>query len=162
MGNNKKAKQRLIERYGEVDFLDALHIHIPNIEHHYTSKGQLQHMKQLTYHHIVEKSKGGKATIANGALLTEEHHVWFHQQSGKVQRQLNQGFQKYKKCIDEGSSVPVIFVDENDFNSSLTINIAEIRLDSKGRVRTYSRSYNKRETKDMIDRYLEEEEDYEK
>lgn len=74
MGSNKKAKQKLIERYGSIDFLDALKIKIPECKR-YTSKGQLERMKQLTYHHILEKSKGGPATIENGALLTTEHHV---------------------------------------------------------------------------------------
>lgn len=31
-----------------------------------------------TYHHIVEKSKGGGKTIDNGAILTKRAHVFLH------------------------------------------------------------------------------------
>ena len=100
MSSNKSAKRKLIEKYGNIDFLDQLKIKIPENKK-YTSKGQLKRMKQLTYHHIIEKSKGGKATIENGALLTAEHHAWFHQQPQEIQCELNNAFQELKRKKDE-------------------------------------------------------------
>lgn len=58
-------------------------------------------MKQLTYHHILEKSKGGKATVENGALLSAENHEWFNKQSKEEQRRMNDMFQQYKLGIVE-------------------------------------------------------------
>ena len=71
--SNKRAKELLIKRYGNIDFLDELKVKIPESKT-YKSKGQLKRMKQLTYHHIFEKQYGGQATVENGALLTAEHH----------------------------------------------------------------------------------------
>lgn len=62
--SNKKAKDRLIELYGPECFIDKLHLR-DDKERRYTGKGQLKRMKQLTYHHILERSKGGKATVEN-------------------------------------------------------------------------------------------------
>lgn len=53
MSKNKGAKQKLIELYGEECFIDKLHLK-PTKEK-YTSKGQYKRMKQLTFHHILEK-----------------------------------------------------------------------------------------------------------
>lgn len=52
--SNKRAKEKLIERYGGIDFIDQLKIKIPECKR-YTSKGQKKRMQQLTYHHIWEK-----------------------------------------------------------------------------------------------------------
>lgn len=53
MSSNKSAKNKLIELYGEECFIDKLHLR-PTREK-YKSKGQYKRMKQLTYHHILEK-----------------------------------------------------------------------------------------------------------
>lgn len=67
MSSNKKAKERLIELYGAECFIDKLKLR-PYEEKTYTGKGQMKRMKQLTYHHIREKSKGGKATLENRCI----------------------------------------------------------------------------------------------
>ena len=63
MGRNGRVKQLLIERYGAECFIDKLHLRKDN--RNYTGKSQKEKMKQLTYHHIKEKSKGGETTIEN-------------------------------------------------------------------------------------------------
>lgn len=97
MSSNKKVKEKLIALYGEECFIEKLHLR-KDKERHYTSKKQMKIMKQLTYHHIVEKSKGGRATVENGALLSEENHIWFHKQNNVSQAKMNKKFQEYKKC----------------------------------------------------------------
>lgn len=67
-------------------------------------------MKQLTYHHIREKQYGGKATVENGAILSEENHIWFNEQSKEAQKQMNELFQKYKHSVE----CKVEFVEELD------------------------------------------------
>ena len=156
MSSNKSAKQKLIQRYGSIDFLDELKIKIPECKH-YKSKGQLQKMKELTYHHIREKSKGGKATTENGALLTVEHHVWFHQQAREVQDYLNENFQELKRRKDQGQEVQVVFIDE-DIKAPFTINFMELGIDKKGKIKAYNRSKKKRNDKKMIDEYNKEKE----
>lgn len=67
MSSNKSAKEKLIALYGPECFIDKLHLR-PDKERRYTGKKQYERMKQLTYHHIVEKCKGGKATIENRSI----------------------------------------------------------------------------------------------
>lgn len=92
---NKSAKQALIRLYGAECFIEKLHLR-PDTERKYTGKAQYHRMKQLTYHHIQERSKGGKATIENGALLSAENHEWFNKQSKEKQAEMNAKFQEYK------------------------------------------------------------------
>ena len=74
--SNKKAKEEMIRLYGAECFIDRLHLR-PESSKVYTGKQadymrkHQQQLKRLTYHHIVERCKGGKATIENGALLSE-------------------------------------------------------------------------------------------
>ena len=99
MSSNKSAKEALIRRYGNVCFIERLHLRdTKGLK--YKGCGQYKRMKQLTYHHMLEKSKGGRATIENGALLSEENHEWFHKQSKEAQRQMNDMFRELKRQID--------------------------------------------------------------
>ena len=66
--SNKRAKEKLIELYGEECFIDKLHLR-PYEPRSYKGKGQMKRMKQLTYHHIVPKSEGGKATVENRSFV---------------------------------------------------------------------------------------------
>ena len=95
MSSNKNARKELERLYGKECFIEKLHLRTGKKEH-YTSKGQRERMKQLTYHHIKPKSQGGKATVENGALLSAENHAWFHKQSMQEQAKMNKSFQDYK------------------------------------------------------------------
>ena len=108
--SNKRAKQKLIRLYGAECFIEKLHLREDTEPRRYTSKGQYKRMKQLTYHHIREKSNGGQATIENGALLSAENHIWFNKQSEEAQKQMNELFQKYK----QSAKCKVEFVDKLD------------------------------------------------
>ena len=100
MSSNKCAKEKLIKLYGAECFIEKLQLR-KDTERRYTSKGQRKRMKQLTYHHILEKSKGGKATVENGAILSAENHEWFNKQSKEEQKRMNDMFQQYKLGIVE-------------------------------------------------------------
>lgn len=66
----KSVKNRLIKRYGKECFIEKLHLRQPEDKpQKYKSHGQFKRMKQLTYHHIVPKSEGGKATIDNRSCI---------------------------------------------------------------------------------------------
>lgn len=66
--NNKKVKEKLIALYGAECFIDKLYLR-PAGERKYTGKGQMKKMKQLTYHHIRERSKGGRTTVENRSFI---------------------------------------------------------------------------------------------
>ena len=155
MSSNRNAKRKLIERYGGIDFLDQLKIKIPECKK-YKSKGQLKKMKELTYHHILEKSKGGLTTIENGALLTAERHAWFHQQPPEVQHKLNNAFQELKRRKDEAQGLSIVLVEEDELDQPFKLNITELSIDKQGRIQAYNRSKKKKETKKLIDEYEEE------
>lgn len=93
--SNKSAREELERLYGKECFIEKLHLRDTKGKR-YKGKGQLERMKQLTYHHIKMKKDGGKATVENGALLNTENHAWFHKQSPERQAEMNKAFQDYK------------------------------------------------------------------
>ena len=107
MSSNKSAKEKLIKLYGAECFIEKLQLRKEK-DRRYTSKGQRKRMKQLTYHHILEKCKGGKATVENGAILSAENHEWFNQQPKEEQARMNDMFQKYKLGIVQFTPEKVI------------------------------------------------------
>ena len=143
--SNKRVKQKLIELYGEQCFIDKLHLRIDTEPRKYISKGQRKKMKQLTYHHIKEKSEGGQATVENGALLSAENHAWFNKQSKEAQEEMNKKFQQYKECKVEYS---------NNVNLSVKVN-AIIFKPTEIEKRKYNRAKEKREWKRKVDQEKE-------
>lgn len=55
MSSNKRAKEELIKYYGAECFIEKLHLRKDSTPRTYTSKNQMQKMRQLTYHHIKMK-----------------------------------------------------------------------------------------------------------
>ena len=143
MSSNKSAKEKLIALYGEECFIDKLRLR-PDKERRYTGKAQYKRMKQLTYHHILEKSKGGRATVENGALLSVENHEWFNKQSKAAQAEMNKAFQEYKKC-------KVVLVDDLDLGIELKTTIFDVPEEKH----KYNRAKTKREFQRIIDDELE-------
>lgn len=152
MSNNRSARQKLIQKYGNVDFLDQLKVTTPT-GHTYTSKGQMKRMKQLTYHHIQMKKDGGPATVENGALLTEEHHIWFHKQPPEVQAKLNNAFQEFKRLKDENQKLEITF---EDLELPFELTVMDLSVDEKGEIQIYNRAKIKEETQKLIIEELEE------
>lgn len=141
--SNKKAKERLIQLYGEECFIEKLHLRVDTEPRRYKSKGQYKRMKQLTYHHIRERQHGGKATVENGALLSAENHEWFNKQSKEAQRQMNELFQRYKASVE----CKVEFVEELDTRFSMaSAIIVPAELEKK-----YNRAKEKRTWKKQLE-----------
>ena len=141
--SNKEAKQRLIELYGAECFIEKLHLRKDKEPRKYTSEGQYEKMKQLTYHHIREKQHGGKATVENGALLSEENHIWFNEQSKESQKKMNELFQKYKASVE----CKVEFVEELDTRFTVaSVIIVPAELEKK-----YNRAKEKRAWKKQVE-----------
>lgn len=119
-------------------------------------------MKSLTYHHIRERRKGGKATVKNGALLSMENHQWFHKQSKASQEYMNAVFQEYKRQIDESTKCVIKLVD--DLDTPFEIRATDIVLDKNGRLLSdekkekYNRAAKKREDRKLAEEYYKREE----
>lgn len=150
MSTNKHARKKLEELYGAECFIEKLEIRKHDRPRRYTGKGQMKKMKQLTYHHILEKSKGGKATVENGALLSAENHAWFHQQPRDAQRIMNQMFQDYKKHYDE---CRIEFVDDLEMPFEVKTLIFDLPDKQKSK---YNRREKKKEDRELIREYEEE------
>lgn len=104
----KSIRTKMEKIFGKECFIEKLHLRKDDKPRRYKSKGEYKRMKQLHYHHILEKSKGGQETIENGAILSGENHEWLHQQSEEKKQELNNAFQEYKKSV----LCKVEFVDE--------------------------------------------------
>ena len=150
MSSNKSAKNALIRRYGNKCFIERLHLRDTS-GMKYTGCGQLRRMKQLTYHHILEKSKGGRATIENGALLSEENHEWFHKQPKEAQRQMNEMFQELKRQIDR-QECKVEYVDEVKCPFEAHFIEIDVRTRQREDERKEERRYMQRIKKEYEDR----------
>ena len=163
MSSNKSAKEELIRRYGAECFIERLKLRDTS-GLRYKGKNQYKKMKMLTYHHIKEKSKGGKATIENGALLSAENHAWFHQQDRADRERMNQQFQDLKRDIDNGyEECQVQLVPETDITLPFDLDIMTVNIDDTGKIKPqkkakkkYNRAKQKRKTKRMIKRYYGE------
>lgn len=142
MAGNKKAREELERRYGKECFIEKLKLR-KEVGRVYKSKGQKEKMKRLTYHHIKERRNGGKATVENGALLSNENHIWFHEQSESMQGYMNAIFQEYKRQADE---IKIEFVDELKTDVEVKCMVFKpVELDKK-----YNRAKEKQELYNMI------------
>lgn len=145
---NKRAKERLIELYGAECFIDKLHLR-PDTERRYTGKKQYERMKQLTYHHILERRNGGQATVENGAILSAENHIWFNQQSAEAQAEMNRRFQEYKKC-------KVVLADDLD----LGIEVKATEISFSDEIRQPKERFNRARAKREFQKRVKEMEEY--
>ena len=148
--SNRDAREKLIQLYGPECFIEKLHLRNDS-GRRYSGKCQYCKMKQLTYHHVVMRCKGGKATVENGALLCSDDHRWFHLQDKKAQREMNQAFQEYKRKVDEarkhGKELEVVLSDDVHVPFEVRSTI----------IQPYNRTKRKRDDR----RELEEYKDYE-
>lgn len=154
--SNKKIKEKMIELYGPECFIEKLHLRKDSTPRKYTGKNQMKKMKQLTYHHIQERSKGGKATLENGALLSAENHIWFNKQSPEKQRAMNEAFQTYKKTMNvaimQGPSITDAKKLEFDMTDCIEIPLIDDTIEDR---KKYNRAKAKREWQKEIDDELE-------
>lgn len=87
--------------------------------------------------------------MENGALLSAENHIWFHQQSKNAQGYMDALFQEYKKQVDD---CRVVLVD--DLEVPYEIKPMEFSIDD--RKKGYDRNAKKKEDKELIKEWEEE------
>lgn len=152
MSSNKRVRELLIARYGNIDFMEELKV-APMENRKYTSKGQRERMERLTMHHIVPKAQNGATSVENGSLLRERNHIWLHQQPVEVQNKLNNAFQELKRRKDNELPVEEIDIDQIPFE----LQIADIMIDNKGKIKVYNRAKVKEEMRKLMVEELEKE-----
>ena len=139
MSTNKIARKKLEKLYGKECFIEKLHLRVDKEPRRYKSKGQMKRMKQLTYHHILERYKGGKATVENGAIVSGLAHAYMHSLPRHEEEVINNMLREYKEC-------KVVFVDDLDLGVQIrhTELVAPCRKKEK-----YDRAKMKRETMEL-------------
>ena len=156
--SNKEAKRKLILMCGEVCFIEELGLRSKeDIEKdrvmHYKGKKQLAICDQITYHHILEACKGGKATVENGALLRYINHQWFNRLPKEQQEVMNKLFQEYKRAHSKECKVELVNNLDLDFEvKAFTFTTEDLEPKKK-----YDRAKDKRENKKIIKEWEEEE-----
>lgn len=97
--SNKKAREELEKIYGKKCMIEQLGIKIDitgyNKNRHKYSGKSIQN--QLTYHHLVPKRLGGKATVNNGAISCRVCHDWLEQLPEEEREKINKMLIEYKK-----------------------------------------------------------------
>ena len=151
MSRNKKVKEQMVRIFGKECFIEKLRLRDTS-GLTYKSKGQYKRMKSLTYHHIRMKSKGGKATIENGAILSVENHQWFHKQPTEEQERMNRMFQQYKQNIENGNIQECQVVIVSDNSTNIDVRVATFKPSE------FNRAEEKRKTKELIEKYFKGEE----
>lgn len=96
MSDNSSARKRLQRVFGKICFIEELGIRNIPMEERRKIKGYNKYQDKITYHHIKEKSKGGKATFENGALIKGYNHSWFHTLSEADKQKINNAMLEFK------------------------------------------------------------------
>lgn len=164
--SNKRAKEALIRLYGPECFIEKLHLRHDDKPRTYTGKAQYKRMKELTYHHILERSKGGKSTVENGALLSAENHMWFNKQTKEKQKEMNDKFQEHKRQFDingvrmsindEGIHIEKLEPTQETFELPPEIEAGEIKLEPMTPEEQLLYEEHKRKRRDRVYKKFEE------
>lgn len=164
---NSTGRKLLEERYGKGCFMERAGIRKITKEQEQQMKRKIKGFKklnrQITYHHIKEKSKGGEVSIENGANLAAYNHEWLHKQPPEVVREVNKKLQEFKESIDlmslevDDNGVKVEKISSLKFDMSDCISIPvysdPVINEEKGK-KAFNRAKVKKETQDLIDEEL--------
>lgn len=101
MAGNKKQREKLEKLFGAQCFIEKLGLRRgKDIKKKTIKRPKVgQPPMKLTFHHIMQDTIGGKASVENGALLSEENHEWFHSCSQYEQMEMDEKFQEHKKNV---------------------------------------------------------------
>ena len=125
MSSNKGARQRLIQKFGNICMVEEAGIRKTPIEERRKFKGYRKSQDMITYHHIRPKHKGGQATEENGALVKGYNHEWLERLPVAEREKVNTELQRFKLNFAtmhiEGDSL----VTDSHSSIDLTFDIGE-------------------------------------
>ena len=149
----------MINKYGEKCFIEELHLRDKkDIEKEFRLYGKKQRkiMDELTYHHIVEKCKGGETTEENGAILRNINHRWFNRLSKEKQAEINKLFQAYKENYKR---CKIEFVDDLETGIELAFTDLQVYDMKKEKKDKFNRAKEKENSRKNIEKGMLEWED---
>lgn len=154
MGNkkNQRVRKEMINKYGEKCFIEELHLRDKkDIEKEFKLYGKKQRkiMDELTYHHIIERCKGGATTEENGAILRNINHRWFNRLSKEKQAEINRLFQVYKKNYEKCN---IEFVDVLETGVQILFTDLEVYEQKKTEKDRYERAKKKEQDRKDIEK----------
>lgn len=94
--SNRDIRQLMEQIYGSRCMMEEAGIRKVPIEQRRKIKGYKKVEEQITYHHLRRRSKGGEATVENGALLKWYNHQWLERQPVAIRERINDELRKYK------------------------------------------------------------------
>ena len=162
MSSNKSARQELERLFGKKCMIEELGIrYIPKKERR-KIKGYTKYDECLTFHHIVERHNGGKATPENGALVRGYNHRWLHTLPDYQKEQINEALQQYKLALlakrievdENGHTKEVIEEIPLDFNPEDFITLPVFDTDKKPKKKKFNRAKEKRKFQKQVDEAL--------
>lgn len=158
MGNkkNQRVRKEMINKYGEKCFIEELHLRDKkDIEKEFKLYGKKQRkiMDELTYHHIIERCKGGATTEENGAILRNINHRWFNRLSKEKQAEINRLFQVYKRNYEKCN---IEFVDVLETGIEIAFTDLQVYDQKKERKDKFNRAREKEQARKQIERGFEE------
>ena len=93
---NQRAKNRLIQKFGKICMVEEAGIRkIPRAVR-IKIKGYKMSDDMITFHHLIPRRKGGKATPENGALVKDYNHRWLESLSEEEREDVNNQLRDFK------------------------------------------------------------------
>lgn len=96
MSGNQKAKNKMIRYYGRICMVEEAGIRKIPREERMKIKGYKKTDDMITFHHLVPRRKGGKATPENGALVKDYNHRWLESLPSAEREQVNDKLREFK------------------------------------------------------------------
>lgn len=155
MSDNKSARRELERIFGKICMVEAAGIRYIPKEKRKKIKGYSRYDDVITYHHIHERAKGGKATVENGALVRGYNHRWLHSLSEEKKEEVNQRLIEFKVSTIQAlgdkifethiASIPLEMDPAEEFDT--------IPVFDNDKKKKFNRAKTKREFQKQIDDY---------
>lgn len=165
MSSNKSARQELERVFGKICMIEAAGIRYIPKEKRRRIKGYTKYDDVLTYHHIHEKAKGGKATFENGALIRGYNHRWVHTLPEEKKEEVNSRIIEFKAEImqtvgDRIRTTPAVTIEiPAEIDPDGEYDIIPVYDNDRKKKEKFNRAKEKRDFQRKVDRYFEDRED---
>lgn len=93
---NQRAKNRLIQKFGKICMVEEAGIRKISRAVRIKIKGYKMSDDIITFHHLIPRRKGGKATPENGALVKDYNHRWLESLSEEEREDVNNQLRDFK------------------------------------------------------------------